>query len=102
MNYFKKSLFLPHIIGFEYRDFNEFLINLRLSREDLASISGKSERSIRRYCNENNAEDWLYLVAFCAAGYLLSDLWAGWHLHPDNQGLIKTGSPACKHDSIKP
>jgi len=102
VNYFKKSLFLPHNIGFQYRNFNEFLTGLGLERLDLVKITGKSERSIRRYCNENSAPQWLYLVAFCAAGYLLSDTWSGWHIHPINEGLIKTGSPACKNDSIKP
>jgi len=102
MNYFKKNLLLPQNIGFHYADFADFLFHLDISRADLVNLTGKSDRSIRRYCNENNAPQWLYMVAYCAAGYLLSDTWSGWHLHRNSQGLIKKGSPSCIHNAITP
>ncbi|MFK5951321.1 MAG: hypothetical protein QM500_21410 [Methylococcales bacterium] len=101
MNYFKKSLLMPHIIGFEYRNFNEFLFNLGLNRSELTEITGLSTRTIQRYCNQNKAPQWLFMVAYCASGYLLADKWAGWHLSKDN-GLTHHASPACKHQSIQP
>jgi len=102
MNYFQKKLLLPQNIGFDYQNFNEFLFKIGITRTDLVNLTGKSERSIQRYCNENRAPQWLYLVAYCAAGYLLSDAWSGWHIHPKTQGLINYSSPACKNFSISP
>jgi len=102
MKLFQKNLLLPQNIGFEYRNFNEFLFKLGVTRDDLAEITGSSTRSIQRYCNENKAPKWLYIVAYCSAGYLLSDVWAGWHIHPDSKGLINYTSPACKNFAISP
>jgi len=101
MNYFKKSLLSPHIIGFQYQNFNEFLVGLGLSRADLVKITGLSSRTLQRHCNQNKAPQWLYIVSYCAAGYLLSDNWSGWRLSRDH-GLINRSSPACKHKSIQP
>jgi len=102
MNFFQKNLLSPQNIGFEYRNFNEFLFHIGITRAELAQITGSSTRSIQRYCNENKAPKWLYLVAYCAAGYLLSDAWSGWHIHPHSKGLINHSSPACKNFAISP
>ena len=100
MNYFNKSLLMPHNIGFDYRGFNDFLNQLNIKRDELAANCAISERTIRRYCNENNAPQWVYIVAFCSAGYLLSNAWSGWRIH--NEGIVNYTASSCNHDSLKP
>ena len=100
MNFFKKSLLTRHNTGIEYRSFDDFLNQMNIKRDELATICSISTRTVRRYCNENNAPDWIYLVAFCAAGYLLSPAWVGWRVH--NDGIVHYAAPSCNNDSIKP
>ncbi len=101
MNFFEKNFLLGQKLGIDCRNFNEFLLKIGLNRNELIEITGMSERTIRRHCNQNTAPQWLYVVAYCASGHLLSPEWAGWRLSRDN-GLIHHNSPACKHESIKP
>ena len=100
MKFINESFLSVHKLGFSYANFNEYLSGLFLSRADLAALAGLTPRTLRRYCNDNAAPRWAYLVAFCAAGRLLGDEWQGWRLH--NGGIVHPGSHSARHDSIKP
>ena len=100
MNYFNKTFLYPHNIGFHYTSFEDFLLKVNINGKELQALSGISTRTLRRYINEDTAPQWVYLVAYCAAGYLLHEGWQGWRVH--NQGIVHFAAPSCTHDSIKP
>jgi hypothetical protein len=80
-------------------NFSSYLQDLGIDRRQLASITGLSERTLRRY-QAADAPEWLYLLSYCLAGYLPFEGWDGWQVTA--QGLAHATARSTRHRPLMP
>lgn len=56
---------------FYYENFDDYRAKLGFSVVEIAALIDKSPATVKRYIDRNNAPQWLYLLLYVAAGYVL-------------------------------
>lgn len=80
---------------FAFSCFDEYIKKLRIDRETIIEISGIGPRTLQRYINEDCAPQWLYIILYCKAGYILEPGWQQWRFYEGQ--LWGLNAPATKH-----